>query len=89
MTDTGNKDIAWLQVEMNDLMAVQIAYNANLLAQKAIGIVAVPEIIRMIQGKLAKRCTIDIVHQDAVVSLGNIANQMRVIELVAYLKLFL
>ena len=48
MTDTGNKDIAWLQVEMNDLMAVQIAYNANLLAQKAIGIVAVPEIIRMI-----------------------------------------
>ena len=43
----------------------------------------------MMLGELAKRFAIDIVHQDAVVGLGNIANQMRVIELVAYLKLFL
>ena len=32
VADTGNKDIAWLQVEMNDLMAVQITYDTEQLA---------------------------------------------------------
>ena len=84
-----NEDVVGLKVKVYNLMAVQIANDAEQLLQKTVGVLAMGEIVGMMFDKLVERLAVDIVHQDAVVGLGRIAYQMRMVERIARLKLLL
>ena len=70
-------------------MAVQIADDIKQLMQKTICILSIVEIVWMMFDELAKRFTIYIVHQDAIISPGCIANQIRMVKRIPHFEFLL
>ena len=89
MANAGNENVLGLQVEMDYLMLMQIADNIKQLGDKSVSMLAGLEILWVTGSELCQSLTIDIFRQQIVITLGDIAHQMRMVETVARLKLLL
>ena len=76
VVNASQQDIVGLEVKVEHLMAVQIAYDIQQLAQELVGIFLILKIVGMAGKSLCECLAVDVLHQDAVVSQGDIADEV-------------
>ena len=85
--DAGKENVVGLQVEVEHLMIVQIANDIGQLAQELVGVLPVLKVVGSSLQSLRERLTVDIVHEDAIVGVGDVTWQTGMLQLVACLEL--
>ena len=67
IVDAGEKDVVWLQVEMNNLVGMQIPHYLQQLPNEFLSILLIFEIVWVLVDSVCQRLPVDIFHEDAIV----------------------